>query len=208
MADAYLRQSPLAHLQLFAADAGVPEESGVAMREHTHRTMVTLRGDASDEAFRAAVAEAVGMAPPAEALTAITRSGRTILWMGPDEWLVVAPAEDREQLPAELDSALASMHAATVEVGESMTVIALAGPRAGDVLAKGCTINLHPSVFGPGNVVRTLLAKTGIVLHQLSDTPSGETPTYEIYIHRSFADYAWRWLADAGLEYGVAIAGG
>ena len=71
------------------------------------------------------------------------------------------------------------------------------------MIAKGCTIDLHPSVFRPGRVVRTLLAKTGIILHQVD-----ETPTYEITVHRSFADYAWRWLEDAGLEYGVAIAGG
>jgi len=95
-----------------------------------------------------------------------------------------------------------------VEVGESMTVIALTGPRAADVVSKGCTIDLHPSVFPSGIVVRTLLAKTGIILHQVSDTSSGDAPTYEIYVHRSFADYAWRWLEDAGLEYGVAIAGG
>ena len=59
----------------------------------------------------------------------------------------------------------------------------------------------------------TLLAKAGVIIHQTSPispdgTPAYETPVYEIYVHRSFADYAWRWLEDAGLEYGVAIAGG
>jgi len=203
MAEAYQRQSPLAHLQLFAAGAGAPEESGVVMRELAHRTMVTLRGDASDEAFRAAVAETVGMAPPTDALTAITKGNRAILWMGPNEWLIIAPADERESLPDGLAIALASIHAAVVEVGDAMTVIALTGPRAADVIAKGCTIDLHPSVFGPGNVVRTLLAKTGIILHQTTDAP-----LFEVYVHRSYADYAWRWLEDAGLEYGVAIAGG
>jgi len=208
MAEPYLRQSPLAHLQLFAAGGTAPEESAVVMREHAHRTMVTLRGDASDEAFRAAVAETVGTAPPSEPLTARTSGARSILWMGPDEWLVVAPPEDRETLPAKLASALDGQHAAAVEVGESMTVIGLSGPRASDVIAKGCTIDLHPSAFGPGRVVRTLLAKSGIILHRLSENAAGATPTFEITVHRSFADYTWRWLEDAGLEYGVAIAGG
>ena len=57
--------------------------------------------------------------------------------------------------------------------------------------------------FAAGTVVRTLLAKTGVIIHQ-----TAKTPTFEVYVHRSFADYAWRWLADAGLEYGVSIAGG
>jgi sarcosine oxidase subunit gamma len=202
MAEPYLRQSPLAHLQLLAA-SDVPETAKVVMREHPHRTMVTLRGDADDEGFRTAVSETVGVAPPTEALKAASGGPRAILWMGPDEWLVTAPPEDRETLPGRLATALEGQRAAAVEVGESMTVIELSGPRAADVIAKGCTIDLHPSVFQPGRVVRTLLAKAGIILHQ-----TAETPSYEVYVHRSFADYAWRWLEDAGLEYGVAIAGG
>jgi sarcosine oxidase subunit gamma len=212
MAEPYLRQSPLAHLQLLAAGEA-PQAAEVVMREHAHRTMVTLRGDGDDEGFGSAVSETIGIAPPTEALTAATNGARSILWMGPDEWLVVAPPDERETLPSRLATALDGQHAAVVEVGESMTVIELSGPRASDVIAKGCTIDLHPSVFRPGRVVRTLLAKTGIILHQTSPTSPGTTPTYEIpvyeiYVHRSFADYAWRWLEDAGLEYGVAIAGG
>lgn len=202
MAEPYLRQSPLAHLQLFAA-VGDVEAGEVVMREHAHRTMVTLRGNSDDERFRGAIAEAVGTAPPSEPMTSATSGNQTVLWMGPDEWLVVASANEREALPAKLAAALEGLHAAAVEVGESMTVIELTGPRAPDVIAKGCTIDLHPSAFPPGRVVRTLLAKTGIILHQTADTP-----VYEIYVHRSFADYAWRWLEDAGLEYGVNIAGG
>jgi len=203
MAEPYLRQSPLAHLQLFAASTAAPDEIGVSMREHAHRTMVTLRGEVSDETFRSSVAAIVGVEPPAEPLTATAGGSQSILWMGPDEWLVVASPDLRESLPARLAASLEGQHAAAVEVGESMTVIALSGPRARDVIAKGCTIDLHPSVFGPGRVVRTLLAKAGVILHQTDDAP-----TFEIYVHRSFADYAWRWLDDAGLEYGVAILGG
>ena len=48
MAEPYLRQSPLAHLQLLAAGEA-PQAAEVVMREHAHRTMVTLRGDGDDE---------------------------------------------------------------------------------------------------------------------------------------------------------------
>lgn len=202
MAEPYLRQSPLAHLQLFAAGTAA-EDAGLVMREHAHRAMVTLRGDGDDDGFRGAVAEVVGFAPPVEPLTSAKSGDQSILWMGPDEWLVVAAPEARDTLPARLSAALEAGHAAAVEVGESMTVIELSGPRARDVIAKGCTIDLHPSVFEPGRVVRTLLAKSGIILHQID-----QTPTFEITVHRSFADYTWRWVEDAGLEYGVAIAGG
>jgi len=200
MAEDYLRQSPLANLALAAhvdADRG---SAGLAMRERAFRTMVTLRGDASDAGFRTAVEQVVGAAPPAEPLSSVEAGDRRVLWLGPDEWLVVAPPEERPDLPGSIDAVLGGIHAAVTETGESMTVIELAGPRATDVLRKGCDLDLHPRAFPAGRVVRTLLAKDAIVLHKTS-----EAPAWEVYVHRSFSEYLWRWLEDAGLEYGVAI---
>jgi sarcosine oxidase subunit gamma len=31
-------------------------------------------------------------------------------------------------------------------------------------------------------------------------------PSFDLYVGRSFADYLWIWLEDAGREYGVPIA--
>jgi sarcosine oxidase gamma subunit len=39
-----------------------------------------------------------------------------------------------------------------------------------------------------------------MLLHQLDDGPG-----YDIYVHRSFAIYAWSWLADASREYGLSV---
>lgn len=202
MAEAHLRQSPLAHLELAARAVADRGAAGVALREIPYRTMVTLRGDAGDAAFASIVTELLGTALPTEPMTAATAGEVSILWMGPDEWLVIVPPGRREHLPATLSHALEGVAAAATEVGESMTVIGLSGPHAREVLAKGCTLDLHPRVFGPGKCARTLLAKTGVALHQ---TDAG--PDFEIYVHRSFADYAWRWLEDAGGEYGVAVLG-
>ena len=40
-----------------------------------------------------------------------------------------------------------------------------------------------------------------MLIHQPSAAPA-----FEIYILRSFAQYAWAWLEDAGQEFGVRIA--
>jgi len=192
MAEDFLRQSPLAHLHLAARAVAEPGEAGVTLRERPFGTMATLRGNAGDPAFVAAVEGVVGVAPPREPLTVARAGERAILWLGPDEWLVTGlPAAD-------LAAALTDLHAAATETGESMTVIELAGPRARDVLAKGCALDLHARAFPTGRVVRTLVAKSGVILHA-----TGEP--FDVYVHRSFSDYLWRWLEDAGLEYGVAV---
>lgn len=216
MVDAYLRQSPLAAAQLSARAISEAGSAGVALREHSFRTMVTLRGNAADKPFVAAVRDRLDIDLPAEtmsSLTAGTGEARvSVLWMGPDEWLVVAPPERRSDLPGALAQAMDGLHAAVVEVGEAITVIGLSGPNARDVLAQGCTIDLDPRVFPSGMCVRTLVTKSGAILHRVDRTEVNDgsgtgDAEYEIYVHRSFAGYLWHWLEDAGRAYGVAILG-
>lgn len=210
MSDDYLRQSPLSHLGLAAraaADAADPDKlaaAGLRLSEKPFRTMVTIRGDASDEAFVAAVSSRTGLTPPEAPNTYATgKDGRFLLWMGPDEWLLIAEPDARTELPGALSTAFADagLHAAAVEVGEYYTIVELAGARHRDVLAKGCTIDLDPAAFAGGQCVQTLLAKTAVTMF-------AGAGAIELIVRRSFADYLWHWLEDAGLEYGcVTLAG-
>jgi sarcosine oxidase subunit gamma len=99
-----------------------------------------------------------------------------------------------------LTEALGRQHTAIVDVSESRTVITLGGPKAGDTLAKGCSLDLHPSVFAAGRCAQTGLARAHVILHKVTDDP-----LLEIYVHRSFAEYAWLWLEDAAREYDPKI---
>ena len=79
-------------------------------------------------------------------------------------------------------------------------MIRVTGPRARDLLAKGCPLDLHPSLFAKGACAQTVMAKAGVLIHAVDDGP-----TYDLYVLRSFAEYLWRWLEDAAQEYGVAV---
>ena len=85
------------------------------------------------------------------------------------------------------------------DVSDAYAIVRLAGPAARDVLAKGCSLDIHDSVFPPGKVARSLLAQAEAILHRTA------AETFDIYVPRSYADYLWRWLEDAGREYGVAV---
>ncbi|MGV9363994.1 sarcosine oxidase subunit gamma [Amycolatopsis sp. NPDC003731] len=111
-----------------------------------------------------------------------------ILWMGPDEYLVLA--EPGRQ--AELEAALSRECDAVVDVSAQRNVYRLTGSHAAEVLAHGCSIDLE--VSPPGTCVQTLFARTGIVLMVREDG-------YTILVRQSFSDYFRAWLADASLEY-------
>jgi sarcosine oxidase subunit gamma len=190
------RQGALDHLGL-AARAQSAGENGVHLTVLPVPRIIELRGAWSD-AFASAVQQTLGVNIPATSPGTAKSDDLTALWMGPDRWWLVA---DSAVLPSvnELHQKLAAFNAAVVEVGDAFVAVKIAGPNSRDVLAKGCTIDLHPRAFKTGSVVQTNLAKAQIALYQLDEI------TYQIFARRSFAEYLWTWLEDAGIEYGVSI---
>jgi sarcosine oxidase subunit gamma len=85
-----------------------------------------------------------------------------------------------------------------VDNSDAYAIVGVRGASARNILAKGCTLDLHERVFHSGCSTRTLLGQVQVILHQVTDDPD-----YEIHIHRSFAEFLWEWLVDAGHEYGL-----
>ena len=68
------------------------------------------------------------------------------------------------------------------------------------MLAKGCTLDLHPREFGPGQCAQTGLGKAAVLL------ATSEPDAWAIIIRRSFADYLCRWLANAARPHGARFS--
>ena len=192
MAEAPLARSPLAHL--VAADHASAEHPTAAMRELPFRGLVSLRLDPRDKGARAAVESALVAALP-EANRVASCAAGSILWLGPDEFLVATAPGSEAALTASLATTLRGRRGAVVDISDGRTTIALSGRHARDVLAKGCGLDLHPRNFAPGQCAQSVLAKVKIALHQLDDA------SYHIVVERSVAEYLWLWLADAAHEY-------
>src|SRR3954451_21810420 len=126
---------------------------------------------------------------------AIMRTVR-VLWLGPDEWLVTAPEGAVPELPTRIARAVAELRAAVTDLSASRAIIEIAGPRARDLLQKGCGLDLHPRAFGPGQCAQTLFARLPVIIDQLSAVPS-----YRLYVRRSSARWLCEWLIDAAEEF-------
>jgi sarcosine oxidase subunit gamma len=190
-----LARSPLSHLPEAAAspDPAVP----VSLRELPFRGLVNLRLDPADDALRGAAEAVLGLALPREPNRAVDGAGRSVLWLGPDEFLIVTAPGAEAALADLLRQAVQGRRAAVTDVTDGRTIIEISGRHARDVLAKGCGLDLHPRVFGPGQCAQSGLAKARIALRQ-----TDAAPTYQIFVERSHAEYLWLWLKDAAREYG------
>jgi sarcosine oxidase subunit gamma len=189
MAELMHKSSPL------SGRAGVAG-GGVAIAERPLLGKVIVRGGISDAAFVDAVAEAAGTPLPTDPNTVSTGDGMSIYWLGPDEWQIVTDENAAAPLAAALTERLADVHAAVVDVTDYYVTIRATGTRARDVLVKGTPFDLHPTLFAAGQCTQTRLAHATVLIHAVDDTP-----TYDLQIRWSMAEYLLDWLEDAALEY-------
>ncbi|MBU6156990.1 MAG: hypothetical protein KJS87_08660 [Alphaproteobacteria bacterium] len=69
----------------------------------------------------------------------------------------------------------------------------LSGTRAADILARDCTLDLHPAAFIPRSVTRTLVAQVPVILERI------DNKSFSLIADRSLEDYLKGWFAN-GLE--------
>jgi sarcosine oxidase subunit gamma len=192
MADTLERTSPL---QPWAAHfARLP--NSVAIVEEPFVAMVDLRVDPSGPGATAA-AGLLGVELPTSPSTYAKNGDTTVIWLGPDEWLVTGTALAGPELEARLRDAVAPHGGAAVDVSGQRTTLRLSGSHSRDVLAKGTPLDLHPRAFGEGSAAQTMLSQAGVIL--LAVNGSGDD--YRILVRSSFARYLSDWLLDAAEEY-------
>jgi len=183
VADFYRRHNPLS---LQSAKASEPQ-SGLRFSFRLHDGKIILQGSPTDEGFMSVAQEALELSLP-QPMTSLARPELGILALGPREWLVLTP-EDREgDLYQHLQKILASHSHGLSIVSDALVVITVAGPKARDVLAAGCSLDFHPRVFQTGKVVRTLFARMSVIVHRATDQ------AYDLYIGRSYANYLASWI--------------
>jgi len=119
---------------------------------------------------------------------------RAALWLGPDEWLLIA--EDGADVQAKLEAALGGVFHSLVDVSHRQVGISVEGPRAARLLAAGCPLDLDLPAFPVGMSTRTLLVKAEIGLWRR------EVDLFRIEVLRSFAPYVARILDEASRDQG------
>lgn len=167
------------------------------IEERPHIGKVALRGNPENAAFLAAVKKVLGVDVPVTPNTMAEAGIYQIAWVSADQWVVYTADGAQKPLIEKLQTALAGIHAAIVDVSDYYTVIRIGGDRARDVLAKGCPLDLHPRVFGQGQCAGTLFLKSTIRIHCIDNAP-----VFDIQIRWSFADYLWQSLVRGAEEWG------
>ncbi|CUH80021.1 sarcosine oxidase subunit gamma [Tropicibacter naphthalenivorans] len=181
---------------------GASSQGIVTVAEHGPAGMITLRGDLSSEALIKAVTDLTGAAMPGQR-GANTNGDYGLLWMSPDELLILLPYAEADAAVATLDTALAGTHFLAVNVSDARAQFILKGAAVREVIAKIAPVDLSPAAFAPGEVRRTRFAQVAAGFW-LADAE-----TAHVFCFRSVAEYMFntlRAVSVTGSEVGVFTA--
>lgn len=131
---------------------------------------IDLRSDPADVPFE-----------PPQPNTATDWNDWDVLWLGPDEWLIVGEAGSEETIRRALADAMTGSHHSLVDVSANRIAFDLADGL--DLLSTGCGLDLDPNRWLPGMCAQTLFGQAQVILHQLDGR------TTRVFVRPSFADH-------------------
>jgi heterotetrameric sarcosine oxidase gamma subunit len=187
--------------------------------------MVTLKGweisraasrsglNLSDETARAKVLvkSSPGGQPPVRVTATLGRAVRLPddvleVGSGPGEWMLLGPPGSADRLFARRSDVEvgAGRAGAVVDLTHAMACLRLDGRASTATLAKVCAVDLSDAASPNGKALRSSVAKvvTDVIR---DDTAAG--PSYLLLCDRSFAQYLFDSLLDAGTEWGIDVVG-
>ena len=148
---------------------------------------VSLRAPAPSVA---ALSNALQIILPEAPKTSAQSKGRTVLWLGPDEWLVIDES-GRDPLA---DVAKVNILHSAVGISHRNVGFLVSGKGAEDTLAAGCPQDLSLPVFPVGAATRTLFGKVEVVLLRTGND------AFRLECWRSFSDYVFSFLTEAARD--------
>ncbi|MDR3531453.1 MAG: sarcosine oxidase subunit alpha family protein [Rhodopila sp.] len=141
-----------------------------------------------------AIGLAIGVLLPTVPCRSVISRDRAALWLGPDEWLIVAP-ETASDLAVQARKAVGDHPASIVDVSHGSQTLEITGHRAAWCVNAFCALDLDVRAFPVGMCTRTLLGKAEVVLWRIA------AEVFHLHVPRSFVPYVWACLEEARLEF-------
>ena len=187
-------QSKMSNIQ--TAMNGACATGYVDVSEAPATGMITLRGDLADAGVQKAVKSVMGAGVPATLAVTEADAGQ-ILWMSPDELMIVCAYDQADQVVADLIAALGETHSMVVNVSDARAVFDLNGYATPEIIAKLAPIDMK--AMQAGTVRRTRFGQIPAAFWMTSNDSA------RIICFRSVGEYMFNQLrnsAQAGFEVG------
>ncbi|WP_430709494.1 sarcosine oxidase subunit gamma [Mesorhizobium captivum] len=155
-----------------------------------------VKADLSDPPTRDIINATFGIGAFPTPNSVVDWSGCAIIWLGPDELLIV---HDRDVAPVEDMYSQATKHkmpCLVLDVSDQRTIFRLQGAGAKNVLSRGTSIDLRVDRLLIGECRQTLLAGVVVIIHRFEELG------YDLYVDQTYRDYLSKWITTT-VEYAL-----
>ena len=175
----------------------IKEYSGITFRELPFVTKINIRGNPNDKNFMSANEKIINSILPTKVNTYTNNGKIKILWLGPNEWLIVDENENfNSKLISQLDNINNQEEPSVTDVSENRTIIRIAGKNINTLLGKFIVLDLDKNLENESSVVQTLFVKVPIILIRNHGNSNNQIPEIDLYTNRSHANYVYNLLVD------------
>jgi sarcosine oxidase subunit gamma len=166
----------------------------VSLVDPTAQAIVS--GVPDDEAFRTAIANALGFALPVEPNRMVGGLTRA-LWVAPWQWLIASDDPIAGTLTARLIEAVYLGGGFVSCMRDGFAVFELSGAVVRQILAMGCALDFDDDALAPGRCARTVFAGVNAILY-----PLGSLECWRLHVERALARHLMEWLQKAATAIG------
>ncbi len=111
--------------------------------------------------------------------------------IAPDIWLLQSALHEAADLELAVRAGCGRRSFTVTDLSDAYVTVALEGPQAVALLARGCGLNFSSSALGEKVCTRTRLAQLPVILRRTT------SERFECIVDRSVAQYLYDWLQDA-----------
>lgn len=165
----------------------------LTIAEPSRHRLSLLRTKRIDREQRQGLESVLG-APLPESPDASSGEVPEILWWAPGEWLI-RNTDAANDITARIEEACRGALFHVTDVTDALHAVEIDGWRSSDLIAKGCSLDLHPTVFRVGQAKRSLLGQVRMLLHRISAS------CYRIYFDVSVQEHVMQWLKVSAEEF-------
>ena len=170
------------------------DHNGVTIEETSLSGKINIRGKSSDKEFMKNIGSVLNLVLPIESNVRIYNNNISIMWLGPDEWLVITPENEKDKIISLFESKLNPEKTAITDVSFNRTVLRLEGKQVFTLLSKFLVANLEKILETNFSVAQTIFLKIPVLF--IRNNTDKEAISLDLHLNRSHAKYVYELLID------------
>ena len=121
-----------------------------------------------------------------------------------DEFLILTPPGIEKETTTALEISSQNTFVSLIDQTSGWVGVSISGPESTEVMRKLCALSFNVKDFPDMYVGQSSFAKvrSTIIRHD-----RGAAPTFELFADRSYGEYLWGAILDAGREFGIQPIG-